>query len=75
MLFTEILGDYLFQRTINCGHIYVKKSRDTAAIPKRETENAAGYDIASAEETVVPAKGKAVVKMGISIAIPNACYG
>ena len=49
--------------------------KNSAAIPKRATEDAAGYDLASAEETVVPAKGKTVVKTGISIAIPEGCYG
>ena len=39
------------------------------------TEGAADYDLASTEETVVPAKGKTVVKMGISIATPEGCYG
>ena len=49
--------------------------KNSAAIPKRATEGAAGYDLASAEETVVPAKGKIVVKTGISIATPEGCYG
>ena len=57
------------------GHLYIKKLKNSAAIPKRATEDAAGYDLASAEETVVPAKGKTVVKTGISIAIPEGCYG
>ena len=39
------------------------------------TEGAAGYDLASVEETVVPAKGKTIVKTGISIATPEGCYG
>ena len=59
----------------NFGHLYVKKIWNTAAIPQRGTEDAAGYDIASAEETVVPAMGKTVVKTGISIAVPDGCYG
>ena len=53
----------------------MKKLRNNAAIPKRASEEAAGYDIASAEDTVVPAKGKAVIKTGVSIAIPEGCYG
>ena len=57
------------------GHLYVKKMRNTAAIPKRGTAGAAGYDLSAAEETVVPAKGKSVVKTGISIAVPDGCYG
>ena len=59
----------------NFRHVYVEKIRNTAAIPRRETEDAAGYDIASAEDTVVPAKGKTVVKTGISIAVRDGCYG
>ena len=57
------------------GHLYIKKLRNSAAIPKRATKDATGYDIASAEETVVPAKGRTVVKTGISIAVPDGCYG
>ena len=68
-------GRLFVREDANFGHLYVKKLRNTAAIPRRGTENAAGYDIASAEETVVPAKGKTVVKTGISIAVPDGCYG
>ena len=57
------------------GHLYIKKLQNSATIPKRATKEAAGYDIASAEETVVPAKGRTVVKTGISIAVPSGCYG
>ena len=57
------------------GFLYVKKLRNNAAVPKRGSEEAAGYDIASAEDTVVPAKGKAGIKTGISIAVPEGCYG
>ena len=59
----------------NFGHLYVKKIRNTAVIPRRGTGDAAGYDMASAEETVVPATGKTAVKTGISIAVPDGCYG
>ena len=59
----------------NFGHLYIKKLKNSAAVPKRATEGAAGYDITSAEETVVSVKGKAVVKTGISIATPEGCYG
>ena len=57
------------------GHLYVKKLQNNAAIPKRGTEEAAGYDVASSEEVTVPAKGKVVVKTGISVAVPEGCYG
>ena len=72
----EIFSLKLFiQSHPSFGFLYVKKLRNNAAVPKRGSEEAAGYDIASAEDTVVPAKGKAVIKIGISIAIPEGCCG
>lgn len=41
----------------------------------RASKTAAGYDIFSSADTVVPAKGKAVVPTDISIAVPEDCYG
>ena len=49
--------------------------KNSATIPSLETANAVGYDIASEEETVVPPKGKTIVKTGISIAVPDGWYG
>ena len=68
-------GSKLFIQKDDCGYLYIKKLRNSATIPKRATKDAAGYDIAAVENTVVPAKGRTVVKTGISIAIPNGCYG
>ena len=68
-------GSKLFIQKDDCGYLYIKKLQNSAAIPKRATKDAAGYDIASVEETVVPAKGRTVVKTGLSIAIPDGCYG
>ena len=71
----KISSRLFIQEAKNFGRLYIKKLKNSAAIPKRATEGAAGYDLASAEETVVPAKGKTVVKTGISIATPEGCYG
>ena len=71
----KISSKLFIQSHPSFGFLYVKKLRNNATVPKRGSEDAAGYDIASAEDTVVPAKGKAVVKTGISIAIPEGCYG
>ena len=68
-------GSKLFIQKDDCGYLYIKKLQNSAAIPKRATKDAAGYDIASVEETIVPAKGRTVVKTGLSIAIPDGCYG
>ena len=55
--------------------LFVKKLSDKAILPKKGSERAAGYDIFSIEEIVVPAKGKAIVKTGIAIHVPSSTYG
>jgi len=52
----------------------VKRLRAEAAMPVRGSEHAAGFDLAAAEEAVVPAGGKAIVKTGLAIAIPAGTY-
>ena len=39
------------------------------------SEQAAGYDLMSVAETVVPSKGKALISTGIAMAIPVGNYG
>ena len=50
--------------------LLVKKLSPNGRAPTRGSAFAAGYDIYSAKETVIPAKGKAVVDTGIAIAVP-----
>ncbi|KAL6593794.1 hypothetical protein ACP70R_048695 [Stipagrostis hirtigluma subsp. patula] len=52
----------------------VKKLSDKAVLPSRGSTLAAGYDLSSAVETVVPARGKALVATDLSIAIPEGTY-
>lgn len=52
----------------------VKKLRPEATLPARGSEHAAGFDVSAAEATTVPAGGKAIVKTGLSIAIPEGTY-
>ena len=52
----------------------VKKLVDFATMPVRGSKFAAGFDLASAYDTVVPARGKAIVKTGLAIAIPENTY-
>lgn len=47
----------------------------SATLPVRGSTHAAGYDLASAEATVIPARGKALVKTGLAVAIPDGHYG
>ncbi|CAD6441562.1 0a2c19c7-3ad5-4bea-8969-2308a8c4e32c [Sclerotinia trifoliorum] len=46
-----------------------------ARLPTRGSAFAAGYDIYAAKDTVVPAKGKAMVDTDISMAVPDGTYG
>ncbi|KAH9758673.1 Deoxyuridine 5'-triphosphate nucleotidohydrolase [Citrus sinensis] len=52
----------------------VKKLSEKAVLPKRGSPLAAGYDLSSAAETKVPARGKALVPTDLSIAIPEGTY-
>merc|ERR1711934_261793 len=53
----------------------VKKLSPNAIIPVRGSPQAAGYDLSAAEETIVPARGKAIVKTDLAIAVPEGTYG
>ncbi|XP_072409345.1 deoxyuridine 5'-triphosphate nucleotidohydrolase-like isoform X1 [Chiloscyllium punctatum] len=48
---------------------------DNARPPSRGSERAAGFDLYSAYDYVIPAQGKAVVKTDIQIAVPHGFYG
>lgn len=54
--------------------LQIKKLVKEAFIPKKGSPGAAGYDLFSVHETVVPAKGKALVKTGLSVAVPTGNY-
>ena len=41
--------------------LFVKKLSETAVLPKRGSELAAGWDLAASQSVVVPANGKAIV--------------
>lgn len=55
--------------------LQVKKLSERASLPVRGSAYAAGYDLMSAEDKIVPAKGKALVFTDISISIPVGTYG
>ena len=46
-----------------------------AKLRARGAAGAAGYDLAAAQSTVVPAHGKCLVKTGLSMALSPDCYG
>lgn len=44
-------------------------------LPKRCSDDAAGYDLFSPEDCVIEPKGKALIKTNLSIRVPDGCYG
>jgi len=55
--------------------IRVKKLSETATIPTRGSEVAAGWDLYASQEVLVPARGKAIIATDIAIAVPVGFYG
>ncbi|KAM0788930.1 Deoxyuridine 5'-triphosphate nucleotidohydrolase [Microbotryomycetes sp. NB124-2] len=53
----------------------VQRTTEKARLPTRGSALAAGYDLYSAEAKVVPARGKALISTGLSIAVPEGTYG
>ena len=55
--------------------LLIKKHAESAVVPTRGSPDAAGYDLYSAEEKVVPGRGKALIDTEISITVPSGTYG
>ncbi|KAG5679839.1 hypothetical protein PVAND_009376 [Polypedilum vanderplanki] len=51
------------------------KLTDHAFAPIKASEKAAGFDLKSAYDCIVPAHGKQIVKTDIQIELPSGCYG
>ena len=52
-----------------------RRLSEFATLPVRGSAYAAGYDLAASADCVVPARGRALVKTDLSMAIPEGCYG
>ena len=52
----------------------VQRLNNNAALPRRSTEGAAGYDLCAAHDCTIPAGGKGLVKTGLSISFPVGLY-
>ena len=55
--------------------LQVAKLSEHATIPTRGSSSAAGYDLYSAEDTTIPARGKGLVKTDIQVKVPHGTYG
>lgn len=51
------------------------KLSEHAFTPSKESVKAAGFDLKSAYNYIVPAHGKEIVKTDIQIELPEGCYG
>lgn len=51
--------------------VKIKKLRENAVIPEYKTAGAAACDLVSCENAVIPARGRAMVPTGLSIACEN----
>ncbi len=56
-------------------NLYVKRLSSSATLPIRGSAGAAGYDLSSASDSVVPARGKALIPTDLSICVPSGTYG
>lgn len=53
----------------------VARREPEATVPVRMTEGSAGYDLFASKDIIVPAKDQVLVPTGISVEIPEGCYG
>lgn len=61
--------------SFECPPLRVKKLSENGRAPQRASAGAAGYDLFSAEETVVTPGTRRVVKTDIAIHVPEGHYG
>ncbi|ESQ45883.1 hypothetical protein EUTSA_v10011147mg [Eutrema salsugineum] len=52
----------------------VKKLSEKAVLPTRGSSLSAGYDLSSAVDSKVPARGKALIPTDLSVAVPEGTY-
>lgn len=55
--------------------LLVKKLVPEAIVPARGSDGAAGYDLSSVVDVVVPALGRVAVSTGLAIRTPSGTYG
>ena len=56
------------------GILKVQKLNNNAALPKRSTDGAAGYNLCASQDCTIPAGGKGLVHTGLSISFPAGLY-
>lgn len=76
LIFYIFLSNYIIPvNTLKMSEIMqVKKLSEFAILPVRGSKYAAGFDLAAAYDTIVPSRGKTIVKTDLAIAIPLGTY-
>ena len=65
----------IFEMThLSFGILKVQKLSNSATLPKRSTDGAAGYDLCASQDCTIPAGGKGLVKTKLSISFPTGLY-
>jgi dUTP pyrophosphatase len=73
--FTDIIRFSVLEEIHKPVTLKVMKLSDSATLPVRASDRAAGYDLFAAHSMVVPARGRALVKTDIAITLPQGTYG
>lgn len=53
----------------------IMKLEEEAILPSKANSNDAGYDLYALEDTTIPSRGRALIRTGIAMAIPDGCVG
>lgn len=61
--------------TTSAAVLQVKRLSDTAVLPVRGSEWAAGYDLSASRSTTIPAGGRGIVATDLQLACPAGTYG
>jgi dUTP pyrophosphatase len=68
--------DFNFSLSMMTQHIILyEKITENGFCPTKFSKLAAGYDLYSAYDYIVPKRGKNLIKTDIRVAIPKGCYG
>lgn len=69
------IDNYLKNCSFDEQELFVKQLCENVHPPTRSSTHAAGYDLHSAIDATIPARGKALIPIGYSMAIPEGYYG
>merc|ERR1719334_1338114 len=64
------------KKVVKCSEVLqVAKLSDAAVIPTKGSASAAGYDLYSAYDYTIPARGKVLAKTDLQVKVPHGTYG